>query len=47
MEKLRKLIVEGNMVYEIDEECMLKKEMQNTQRPITVEQEESKEKKIN
>lgn len=40
----RKLIIDGNAVYEIDENCMLKKQMEGKE---TVQNTEEKEEKLN
>lgn len=40
---MRKLIIDGNAVYELDEQCMLTREI--TQEELKREKEEQKEKK--
>lgn len=35
----RKLIIDGNAVYEIDEECMLQKRIKNTEKEDKIQKE--------
>ncbi len=44
----RKLIIDGNAVYEIDEECMVRQSLQKTDElPEKVDQKKGREKQMN
>lgn len=42
----RKIIIDGNSIYEIDEECLARKEKQEQKREQSVQRQEEKNQKI-